>query len=145
MGFAWMVVIAMGHLFTNLEKGMEAQEAVYRILIEICIAGAVILNFGYIISLVIQIGQSLLTSFIITNDTDLSSTVDAYMTEMTGSTGNGFMSIFTWFKSVLVLSVPLIATAVIKLLIYGILTFIRMVSVLRACVLSRRSSHCSLR
>jgi hypothetical protein len=124
LGFAWMIVIAMGHLFSNLEKGMEAQEAVYRVLIEICIAGAFILNFDKFISLVIQIGQSLVSAFSLNNQVDTDDILDAYMQDMTGKAGDGMLDnldIFWWIKAFGALVFPYIITMVTKVCAFGVM------------------------
>lgn len=124
LGFAWMIVIAMGHLFSNLEKGMEAQEAVYRVLIEICIAGAFILNFDKFISLVIQIGQSLVSAFSLNNKIDTDDVLDAYMNDMTGHTGDSLIDsfdIFWWVKAFLALAFAFLFTLATKICAFGIM------------------------
>lgn len=119
VGMGWMLVIAMGHLFSNLEKGMEAQEATYRILIEICIAGVIILNLDKLISLVVQVGQVLVASFDYSgSDSDKEALVDAYLEDMVGKSSGGFI---WWVKSVAWLVLPWFLTWVVTIIAYVIM------------------------
>ena len=51
-----ILIIALSHLFTNLDRGMEQIEAVYKVLIEILIAGILMINMGTIVDYICDFG-----------------------------------------------------------------------------------------
>ncbi len=55
----WVIAVAMSHLFQMLERGQDPIEAIFKCVVEITIAGLLVLNFNKIMSLVTAIGLSI--------------------------------------------------------------------------------------
>lgn len=114
VGAMWCLGIAISHIFTNLERGLDPMECTYKALTEIAIAGIFIMYLGKMMGKITEIG-TLINSTIGTAANTLS-------TELTGEklleliTGETKGDILWEFKAVIMLILPWVITKTMKIL-----------------------------
>ncbi len=59
IAFLLMVIVALSRLVQNLDKGIEAHQAVFKTIIEICIGGIILINAPEIIALIVKLALAL--------------------------------------------------------------------------------------
>lgn len=64
LGAGWMLIIAMTRMFTSLEQGKDPQEVAYKAILEICIAGIIILELPSVLTWIQELGNAVLNSFL---------------------------------------------------------------------------------
>lgn len=79
MGSGWMIIIAMTRMFTSLEQGKDPQEVAYKAILEVCIAGIIILELPSVITWMQELGNAALHSFLqgLTGEADYKECCDA--------------------------------------------------------------------
>lgn len=63
LGAGWMLIIAMTRMFTSLEQGKDPQEVAYKAILEVCIAGIIILELPAALKWLQELGDAALSYF----------------------------------------------------------------------------------
>ena len=101
IGAMWVIIIAMGHLITNIEKGQDPVESTFKVLIEIGITLIFLMNLDEVIKVIGQLGTIIVQ--MTTPPTPLTiEGVDEFVKDMVGEESG-----FAWnLKAMAVLAVP---------------------------------------
>ncbi len=120
LGVVVLIVIALGRAFNVIQTGQDAQEVGLKVIIEICIGGAIIMNVDTIMSLLAQMGSYLgevLQYWTIPSTSSMAgslemSTGDTLLENLTGNTDGGLI----WnIKTMMMLVLPYALTALLKI------------------------------
>lgn len=79
LGMGWMLIIALTRMFTSLEQGKDAQEVAYKAILEICIAGIIIMELPAVLTWLQELGNAVLNNFLqgLTGDADYKDSCEA--------------------------------------------------------------------
>lgn len=114
IGAFWCIIIAMGHLITNIDRGQDPMECVFKIFIELGITFVFLMNLSEIISLISQLGKEIIEVVGNSMSSDEQEVArEQLVIALTGSATGGW----SWeFKAIAALFIPYLLSYVLTIL-----------------------------
>lgn len=111
---ALVVLIALANFFENVQKGQEEMEAVFKVIIEICVAGMFIINLNPIMTKIGEVGDYFVTQFV--NDPSKGAATDSTTKQiLMVLTGKDCGTFIWWTQAVITLFLPWLATLIMTI------------------------------
>lgn len=116
LGAMWAIAIAMSHIFTNLERGQDPQETVFKALLEISITGIIIMNIDLLMQGIVGFGSdivSMITGLVpIGDDEKLIAMAEDLLEATTGASTGGTL----WgLKAIAILILPWVGSIIAEI------------------------------